>query len=499
MAHPLNLLGIDLGAESGRIILGQFDGHRLQLRQAHRFWNGAVSLPDGLHWDVLRLWTEIKQGIASVVREGIDELHGIGVDAWSVDYALLDSDGALVSNPYHYRDSRTEGILGEAFRRMPREQVFELTGIQILRLNTLFQLLSMVASRSPALDIAATILSIPDLMNYWMTGRAVFEFSVATGSQCYDPRRQCWSEPLLQAMDIPLDMFPEVVPSATILGPLLPAVAEEVGLKKSCVIAPVCHDTGSAVAAVPASSADFVFISSGTWSVLGTELQEPLINDQSLLWNFTNEGGMGGTFRFGRDIMGLWLVQECRRLWASRGEAFSYSDLTALAAEAPPLRSVVDPDHEAFFEPGDMPSRIQAFCRDTDQEVPETKAAIVRCALESLALKYRWVLERLEDTVGRRAGPIHIVGGGAQNRLLCQFTADATGRRVVSGPIEATAAGNILVQAMALGRIASLEQLREVLRESFSLTTYEPSPGDGWDEAYDCLLDLVELESWAEA
>ena len=495
MTHPLNFLAFDLGAESGRAILGQFDGQRIQLSEMHRFPNGPVYLPDGMHWDVLRLWTEIKRSMALIAREHGGDLAGVGLDTWGVDFGLLDRDGALISNPYHYRDSRTDGMIDEAFRRVPREEIFEQTGIQFMPLNSLFQLLSMVVNRSPALDIAQIFLTMPDLFNYWLTGRKVSEFSIATTTQCYDPRKGDWARPLLERLDIPAHIFPEIVPPGMVLDQLSPSVAEEVGLRPKGglpIIAPACHDTGSAVAAVPAEDSDFAWISSGTWSIMGAELPEPVINEQSLAFNFTNEGGVCGTFRFSKNIMGLWLVQECRRTWARQGEEFSYDELTQMAAQADPFQALIDPDYGDFLKPGDMPDRIRAFCQMTNQPVPQSKGAIIRCTLEGIALKYRWVLERVEEMLGRRLEPLHIVGGGTRNRLLSQFTADAVGRPVVTGPIEATAAGNVVMQALALGHIASLEEGREVVRNSFDMTTYEPGSRTGWDEAYARLLAIME-------
>jgi rhamnulokinase len=492
IVSDLDFLAFDLGAASGRAILGQFDGKRLRLSEVHRFPNGPVCLPDGLHWDVLRLWSEIKCGLALAVREHGANLAGAGLDTWGVDFGLLDRDGALVSNPHHYRDGRTDGMLEEAFRRVPRHEIFEQTGIQFMQINSLYQLLAMVVGGSPALDVAETFLAMPDLFNYWLTGRKVCEFSIATTTQCYDPRKGEWAVPLLRKMGIPTHIFPEVVPPGTVLGELSPSVADEVGLDGLPIIAPACHDTGCAVVAVPAEGSDFVYISSGTWSLMGAELVEPVINEQSLAFDFTNEGGLGGTFRFLKNITGLWLVQECRRTWAREGVDLSYDELTRMAANAASLQSIVDPDDGEFLKPGDMPCRICDFCRHTGQPVPQDRGAVIRCALESLALKYRWVLERLEDMLGRRLEPIHIVGGGTQNRLLNQFAADATGRRVITGPIEATAAGNVITQAMALGHIASVEEGRQVVRNSFDVLTYEPSNVAGWDEAYSRLLFLME-------
>jgi rhamnulokinase len=493
MSRPFSFLALDLGAESGRAMLGQFDGERLQLSEVYRFPNGPVRLPDGLHWDALCLWSEIKQGLALAIQEHGADLAGVGLDTWGVDFGLLDRDGALVSNPYHYRDSRTDGMLEEAFRRVPRAEIFEQTGIQFMQINSLYQLLSMVVRQSPALDIAETFLTMPDLFNYWLTGRKVCEFSNSTTTQCYDPRKGDWAIPLLEKMGIPTHIFPEIVPPGTVLGELLPSVAEEVGTSGLSVIAPACHDTGCAVAAVPAEGSGFAYISSGTWSLMGAELPEPVINEQSLAFDMTNEGGVCGTFRFLKNIAGLWLVQECRRTWARQGEESSYDELTQMAARTKPLQSLVDPDYSEFLKPGDMPARIRAFCERTGQPAPQSKGAVVRCALESLALKYRWVLERLEEILDRHLEPIHIVGGGAQNRLLNQFTADATGRRVVTGPIEATAAGNIIMQAMALGHIGSLEEGRRIVRNSFDVATYEPAGGAEWDEAYARFLIVLAL------
>jgi len=437
---------------------------------------------------------EIGRGLALAAQEHGENLVSVGVDTWAVDFGLLDRSGALISNPYHYRDSRTDGMLDEAFRRVPRAEIFEQTGIQFLQLNSLYQLLSMAVDRSPALDIAAAFLTIPDLFNYWFTGQKACEFTNATTTQCYNPRRGDWAKDMLEKLGIPPHIFPEVVPSGTNLGGLLPHVAEGVGLQpqgRLAVIAPACHDTGSAVAAVPAKGSDYAWISSGTWSVLGAELPEPVINEQSLAYNFTNEGGVCGTFRFSRNVMGLWLVQECRCTWARQGKELSYAELTHMAAQAEPFQAVIDPDYGEFFKPGDMPARIRAYCQTTGQPVPESKGAVIRCALESIALKYRWVLERLEEMLGRRLEPLHIVGGGTQNELLSQFTANATGRRVITGPIEATATGNILMQMMALGHIASLEEGRHLVRNSFEMLTFEPGSQSEWNEAYARLLQVM--------
>jgi rhamnulokinase len=488
MAKTLNTLALDLGAESGRAILGQFDGQRLTLTDIHRFANSPVRLPDGLHWDVLRLWSDIKAGIAKASREQGHEIASIGLDTWGVDFGLLDRRGALVGNPVHYRDDRTDGMLDEAFRRVPRHEIFEQTGIQFMQLNTLYQLLAMVLAKSPELEISTTLLTIPDLFNYWLTGRKACEFSHVTTTQCYDPRKKDWAWPLLEALGISTHVFPAIEPAGSVRGPLLPAVADEVGATGLQVIAPACHDTGSAVVAVPAERPGFAWISSGTWSIMGAEVPDPIITPESLRYNFTNEGGAGGTFRFCKNIMGLWLVQECRRWWAAHGEDLNYTQLTQLAAKARPFVCVVDPDYGEFLKPGDMPARIRAYAASTGQAVPETKGEIVRCALEGVALKYRYVLEKAEEILGHRLDPIHIVGGGTQNRLLSQFTADATGRPVLTGPVEATAMGNALMQLVALGQLGSLWDARAVVRNSSEVLVFQPADRTGWDEAYAQLL-----------
>lgn len=522
MNATYKFLALDLGAESGRGVVGLFDGNTIQLEEVHRFPNGPVRVGDSLYWDVLRQWQEVQHAMRAASQKH-GTLASIGVDTWGVDFGLLGRGDVLLGNPSHYRDPRTNGMLEEAFRRVPREEIFRQTGVQFMQLNTLYQLLAMRRQNSPLLDVAETFLMMPDLIHFFLTGQKVCEFSDATTTQFYNPTLEkmengksrietaqhpfsilhspssCsvpggWTIDLLQRLDIPTHFLPEVVPPGTSLGSLRAPVAEDCGLTGPLpqVIAPASHDTGSAVAAVPAQGEDWCYISSGTWSLMGIEIQEPLITDRTLELNFTNEGGVGGTFRFLKNIMGLWLVQESRRTWQRAGEDLSYDELTRLAANAPAFVSLIEPDHPSFLAPGDMPSRIRAFCEKTGQPAPQDKGALVRCCLESLALKYRWVLERLEELFNRRLAVIHIIGGGSQNRLLNQFTADATQRPVLAGPVEATAIGNLMVQALALGHVGSHAELRAVVRRSFEMQTYEPQPSAAWDEAYGRYLKIGE-------
>ena len=481
-----NYLAIDLGAESGRTIVGALDGNHLSLTETHRFPNGPVRLNDGLHWDMLRLWSDIKNGIRKS-----KPFDSIGLDTWAVDFALLDKNGSLLGNPFHYRDARTDGMLDEAFKVMPRAEIFANSGIQFMQLNTLYQLIAAVRSNSSVFDVAKTFVTIPDLFNFWLTGELTNEFTNATTTQCFDPRTRTWSTKILDAFGIPSHLFKPTTDSGTQIGTLLPNLAEETDAGTVPVILPACHDTGSAVVAVPATNEDFVWLSSGTWSIMGAEVHEPCLAEKALEYNFTNEGGVNGTWRLSKNIMGLWLVQECRREWSRQGEEISFDALTQLAAESEAFLSVIDPDDGLFLAPGDMPSRIQKYCVDTNQRVPQTKGQIIRVVLESIALKYRLVLERLEELSGKHLEPLHIIGGGTRNKLLNQFTADSTGRTVITGPVEATAIGNILMQAIGMKHISSLAEAREVVRISFEPEIFEPRLNSAWDEAYARLKKVV--------
>ena len=490
MAAARNFLAFDLGAESGRVVLGTLAGDKLTLEEKHRFLNPTGRLNGHLHWNLLGQWEELKAGLrkAAVEQHGDHRtpipLHGIGVDTWGVDFGLLSESGEILGNPFHYRDARTDGMMERAFARVPRERIFETTGIQFMQLNSLYQLLAMSEAKSSMLRSAETLLFMPDLFNYLFTGQRRGEFSIATTSQMYDPRRKAWAIPMLKELGLPTHLLPEIIPSGTMIGELRSDVADECGVPPMPVIAPACHDTGSAVAAVPAGSDDWCYISSGTWSLMGVEIPEPIINEKSLHYNYTNEGGVGGTIRFLKNIMGLWLVQECRRQWQREGYDHGYAELTQMAQRSKPLAAIIDPDHKPFLSPGEMPRKIEEFCRQTDQRPPGARGEFIRACLDSLALTYRKTLDGLEDVLGRKVGVIHVLGGGSQNELLNQMTADACDRPVVAGPVEATAIGNILVQAMATGDIKSLADARAIVRRSFRVTRYEPRDRGQWDEAY---------------
>jgi len=482
MSAERKYLALDVGAESGRGALGRFDGNKLTLEEVHRFPNGPVRLLDRIHWNVLSLFGNLKEAVAAAVSQagGIDS---IGVDTWGVDFALLAKDGSLLGNPVHYRDARTDGMMEKAFAAVPKEEIFRHTGLQFMQINTIFQLYSMVLENSPLLKAADKMLMMSSFFNFLFTGREADEYTIASTSQLMDPRTGSWAKPLFDKLDIPFAIAPEIMNPGQVIGNVRPDIAEEAGSDAIPVVAVGSHDTASAVAAVPAEGGNWCYISCGTWSLMGVESPGPIINDKTLAYNFTNEGGVGGTIRYLKNIMGLWLVQECKRQWAKEGQDLSYAEITRMAAESEPMRSFVDCNSDDFLAPGDMPSRIAEFCRETGQKPPESKGQLVRCALESLALTYRKTLAELEDVTGSRIDVVHIVGGGTQNELLCRFAADACNRPVVAGPVEATAIGNVLMQAVALGDLASTAELREVVRNSFSPVRYEPKNTAAWDDA----------------
>ena len=462
-------LALDLGAESGRAILAQLDRGGIQLHELHRFTNTPVQLPTGLYWDTFRLFHEICEGIR-IAGKTRGDLDGIAVDTWGVDFALLSEHGALLDNPRHYRDPRTAGVQDQAFRTVPRSEIFRQTGVQFLDINSLYQLYTVRRHSPSLLDSAAKLLFMPDLFNYFLTGTCASERTIASTSQFYDPRKRCFATDLLRRLDIGASFLCELVEPGTELGKLLPHVAD----LEAPVYATGSHDTASAVAAVPAKDeANWCYISSGTWSLMGVELNEPVINDAVLQANFTNEVGVERSIRFLKNIPGLWMVQECRRAWARNGQDLSYAELMERAAAAESSPTVLDLDE--FTSPGNHPQRICDHCRKTGQQIPTDPGAVVRVVLQSLALRYKRVLDTLETLTGRAIEVVHIVGGGSRNKLLNQLTANMTGRRVIAGPAEATAAGNALIQALGTRDIGSLSELRDVTRRSFALEEYFPA------------------------
>ena len=476
-------LAVDLGAGSGRVVAGIYNGVHLELNELNRFPNDAVKKTDGWHWSLERLVAHIKQGIALAVKKYSEAVVSVGVDTWGVDYGLLDADGKLLGAPFQYRDSRTQGMQEEAFRRMPGKEIYQRTGIQFMFFNTLFQLLA--ETNSPArLEKAGRLLFMPDLIHYFLTGICVNEKSIASSSQLLNPHTQEWEQDVIKAMGFPERIFGKLVDAGTVLGDLQPGVKSEVGAKRLQVIAPAGHDTASAVVGVPAEESEPVFLSSGTWSCMGRELKRPAISEESFQAVFSNEGGVFRTTRLLKNIAGMWLLQESKRIWDAAGKSVSYADLIAQAEKSPPFTAFIDPAATDFQAPANMVDALAAFCRRSGQIVPTDLGACTRMILESLALKYRFVKESLAQVTHKPIDRIYIVGGGSQNHLLNQFTADALNCTVVAGPVEATSAGNIIMQLYALGEIRSLKEGRALVRRSFETKTFKPKNTGAWDDAY---------------
>jgi rhamnulokinase len=492
------MVAVDLGAQSGRAALGTLDGDRLSVAEVHRFPNIPVQARGTLFWDPLRLFDEIQIGLAAAGTSSVD-IASVGVDSWGVDYALLDRADRLIENPVHHRDRRTEGAMKALFADVPAREIYERTGIQLMRINTLVQLYAAVATGQPSLEIADTLLLIPDLFHFWLSGVATSEYTNATTTQCLDPRAQAWATELLERLGLPAEVLPELVRPATTLGHLLPEVAERTRLRRAVVVVPATHDTASAVAAVPFRRGGSVYISAGTWSLVGVELDSPLINDASFAANLTNEGGIDKTVRLLKNVNGMWLVHECQRAWADMGNALDFDELVHLARGAPAHVSLIDPDDPSLLQPGSMPERIRQACISAGQPEPDGPGATVRCVIESLALKYRYTVELLTGVTGTAPGEIHVVGGGARNELLCQATADATGLPVLAGPEEATVVGNLLGQAIALGELSSLEEARAVVRTSFEPRLFEPTRAAAWEDAYERFLRILRDTSTSSA
>jgi len=486
-----HFLAFDLGASSGRAMLGCLDNGNLTLEEIHRFENGGVEVNGSLFWNILSLFTEMKTGLKKAIDSGV-KLAGMAIDTWGVDFALLDRRGDFVGFPYHYRDRRTDSIYPYAFSKVPREGLYARTGIQFMSLNTVFQLAAMKRDNSPALETAERLLLMPNALTYLFSGNASAEYTIATTSQLYDPAGKDWAWDVIDALEIPRKLFPEIVAPGTVVGELSPAICEELRCDPVPVILAGSHDTASAVAAAPAVAGPcWAYLSSGTWSLLGVELDSPLISPAALEANYTNEGGIGGKIRFLKNIMGLWLVQESRAEWARQGADYSFDELSDMAAAAEPFRSLIDPNDEGFAAPGDMPGRIAKFCVDTGQPAPTTPGEVVRCALESLALRYRQTVCEIEEIVGCKVEVLHLVGGGSKDELLNQFAANALQRRVVTGPVEATALGNVVCQAMAVGEVRGLDEARAIIRSSVETGEHSPQDAAPWGAAYERYRKLL--------
>jgi len=486
-----HFLAFDLGASSGRAILGSVGDGKVSLEEVHRFSNGPVEVEGHFYWNLLGLFDELKTGLRKALELGVP-LSGMAVDTWGVDFALIDRDGAFVGFPHNYRDPRTSDIFPYVFSKVPREVLYARTGIQFMNFNTLFQLAALERDGVPALGIADKMLMMPNAFTYLLSGNVSAEYTIATTGQAYDPDSQDWAWELIEKLDLPKKIFPPIAKPCTVAGELRPCICEELNCDPIPVILVGSHDTASAVAAVPADgSQSWAYLSSGTWSLLGVELDEPLTTPSALAANYTNEGGIAGKIRFLKNIMGLWLIQESRNEWKRRGEEYSFDELAEMAMASEPFRSLIDPNDETFVAPGDMPTRIAAYCRKTGQPVPETPGQVTRCALESLALRYRQTVLEIEEITGQQIDILHLVGGGSKDDVLNQFTANAIQCPVVTGPVEATAIGNIIGQGLAVGAIRDLVEARAIVRNSTCLGKYLPEDVAAWEEAYTRYRSLV--------
>jgi sugar (pentulose or hexulose) kinase len=481
MVEVKKYIAVDLGAESGRVMLGSISQQKLLLEEIHRFSNGPVEEKGTLRWDFNRLLGEVKAGM----KKANGQITGVGVDSWGVDFGLLDADGKLIENPYHYRDSRTNGMMEKAFELLSKREIYESTGVQFMQLNSIYQLLAMRLGNSAALAKTKSLIFMADMVSYYLCDKMFGEYSLASTSQLMDMRTGRWAKKVFEKLSLPIDIMPKVVPPGTVVGRLSDKVKKELGCGEIPVIATGSHDTACAVAAVPAGEGNWAYLSSGTWSLMGVEVPQAIINDKTFEYEFTNEGGVESTIRLLKNIMGLWLMQECKRQWQREDADLSYAELTDLAEKAKPFAAYINPDYSGFLAPGDMPKRINMYLRDTGQETTDDKGQMIRIILESLALKYRFVMEAIEDVTGKTIEVLHIVGGGIQNELLCRFTANALGKKVITGPIEATASGNILMQAKAAGQIKTLVKAREIIRNSFELKEYEPQDSALWKKQYE--------------
>lgn len=492
MSKHVNFIGADIGASNGRLLMARFDGSRFDLEVLHRFPNHFITAAGRAQWDILRIWSELLTGLTLYTQKYGSRLEGIGIDTWGVDFGLLDRDGQLIGNPVAYRDARTDGIPDVVGRIIPASELFSATGSHFIQFNSIFQLYAMRQQNDPQLEIADTFLMTPDLLNYWFTGVKRVEYTIASTSMMIHAQERRWITEMLARLNLPASILPPIIQPGEVLGTILPAVAELTGLDALTRVLTVgSHDTASAVAAVPGMDADSIFISSGTWSLTGVELPAPILTPEAHRLHFTNEGGVGNTIRFLQNFTGLWLLQQCHAQWQREGMNYSWEQLMAEAAQAHPFTCVVNPDAHDFFAPSSMPAAIVEYAQRTGQTAPQSVGALARCCLESLALNTRWGVEVIEAVTGRGAGTdngqyrtIRIVGGGCQNHLLNQWIADACNRQIVAGPAEATALGNVMMQAIATGHLSSIAQGREIVAASTPQTMHDPDTPDRWEQPY---------------
>lgn len=485
----MRILAFDFGASSGRAMLGEFQNGLLKIKEIHRFVNEPIQLQNTIYWDIQALYQQILTGMKKAVADG--GFDSIGIDTWGIDFGLIDGEGNLIRNPIHYRDERTTGIMEQVFEMIPKDVIYQKTGIQFMRFNTLFQLFYMAQKEAEILKNVKKILLIPDLFNYFLTGKMHTEYTNATTTQCINAKTCEWDLDLLAPLGIPKNILTDIIPSGQIYGTLKQELAEQLNCGTVPIVSVASHDTASAIAAVPSEQDDFIYISCGTWSLFGTELKEPIINETSFGFNLTNEGGHNNTFAFLKNIMGLWLIQESRRQLKREGTDISFAELEAQAMKAKPFACMIDPDSPEFELMGDLPSKVKEFCRRTGQSVPQTTGEIIRCINESLAMKYRYTLEQIRQTTGKEYQQIHMIGGGTQSKLLCQMTADVCGMTVKAGPIEATVIGNIIVQLMALGKIKDVKEARKIVANSFPVQTYQPDKSSKIENHYKAFVQMI--------
>jgi len=496
--NKFRVLAFDMGASSIRAITGSLDNDKkLELEVLHRFPNEGVQVGNSLYWDELKIWREMLNSMKLYVKKYGPELNSVALDTWGVDFALLDENDELIGKIHHYRDKRTDNIMNEMFNIVPKEEIFNQTGLQFMQVNTLVQLYAMIRHKSPFFSLTKTFLMLPDYFNFLLSGKKSSEYSITTTSQLYDPRNNTWAKNMIKTFGLNPEWFLEIIQPGTILGNIRKDLADEVGLSPSTrVIAGACHDTASAIAAVPVKMAEYkpgewAYLSSGTWSIIGAELEKPIINEKVLKYNFTNEGGINGTIRFLKNITGLWLIQECKRIWDKIGLNLSWDDITQQAKDAPEFQNLIDPTDDLFMNPPNMIDAIRTYCKNHDQTPPEGVGQISRTIFESLAFKYRQVMNNLEDLIEKKIKILHVIGGGSQNDLLNQFTTNILNIPVMAGPIEATAIGNILIQALALSKIQDVSELRKIVQTSFPIKEFTPKDTKKWEEVYKIYLEKI--------